>query len=249
MSEQVLIVTGAARGIGRAVARLAAERGYAVGVNYLNDAAAAGGVVREIEAAGGRALAAQADVAREDEVARLFETVDGELGPATALVNNAGLAGLVNRLDEAPSETIRRVVDTNLLGTIWCARAAVRRMSRRHGGPGGAIVNLSSGAATIGSPNEYVWYAASKGAVDSFTLGLAKEVAGEGIRVNAVAPGFVRTEIHAASGMPDRLETDAPRVPLGRAAAPEEIAETILWLLSDAASYVTGAILRAAGGR
>lgn len=247
--DPVMIVTGGGRGIGAATARLAAARGYGVCVNYRSDEAAAEGVRRGIEAAGGRALAVQADVALEAEVARLFETVDRELGPVTALVNNAGLAGRVDRLDEAPSATIETVIAVNLLGTIWCSRAAVRRMSTRHGGGGGAIVNLSSGAATIGSPNEYVWYAAAKGGVDSFTLGLAKEVAGEGIRVNAVAPGFVRTDIHAASGLPDRLERDALKVPLARAAEPEEIAEAILWLLSEAASYTTGTVLRVAGGR
>jgi NAD(P)-dependent dehydrogenase (short-subunit alcohol dehydrogenase family) len=244
-----LLVTGGGRGIGAAVARLGAARGYAVGVNYLRDAEAAEAVVAEIGQAGGQALALQADVAREEEVERLFAALDRELPPLTALVNNAGLAGQVSRVEDAPAETIRQVMELNVLGCIWCARAAVRRMARRHGGRGGAIVNISSGAATIGSPGEYVWYAASKGAVDSFTLGLAKENAGEGIRVNAVAPGFVRTEIHAASGMPDRLEKIAPTMPIGRAAEPEEIAEAVLWLLSDAASYTTGAILRVAGGR
>lgn len=244
-----MVVTGGSRGIGAATARLAAARGYGVCVNFLSDAAAAETVVRDIEQAGGRAVAEQADVACEEAVETLFETAECNLGPVTALVNNAGLAGRVNRLDEAPAETIRTVVAVNLLGTIWCSRAAVRRMSTRRGGSGGAIVNLSSGAATIGSPGEYVWYAAAKGAVDSFTLGLAKEVAGDGIRVNAVAPGFVETEIHAASGLPNRLAEEASKVPLGRAAAPQEMAEAILWLLSDAASYVTGTVLRAAGGR
>ena len=245
----IVIVTGGGRGIGAATARMAAARGYAVCVNYLGNAKAAEAVVRDIEKAGGRAIAVQADVASEAEVERLFAAVDRELGPLTALVNNAGLAGRIDRLDAAPGATIRQVIEVNLLGTIWCARAAVQRMSSRHGGRGGAIVNLSSGAASLGSPGNYVWYAASKGAVDSFTIGLAREVAREGIRVNGVAPGFVKTEIHADSGMPDRLETVAPTMPLGRAAEPEEIAETILWLLSDAASYTTGATLRVAGGR
>ena len=247
--SQVMIVTGGGRGIGAATARLAATRGYAVCVNYLGNAAAAEAVVRDIEGAGGRGIAVQADVAEEAEVARLFETVDRELGQLTALVNNAGIAGRIDRLDAAPSATIRQVIEVNLFGAIWCARAAVRRMSTLHGGRGGGIVNVSSGAASLGSPGNYVWYAAAKGAVDSLTIGLAKEVAREGIRVNGVAPGYVRTEIHADSGMPDRLETEAPTVPIGRAAEPEEIAETILWLLSDAASYTTGATLRVAGGR
>ena len=244
-----LLVTGASRGIGAAVARLGAAAGYSVCVNYRSDAAAADAVVRAIEEAGGRALAVQADVGGEAEVERLFATVDAELPPLTALVNNAAVCGHVSRLEEASSETLRAVMELNVLGLMWCCRAAVRRMARRYGGTGGAIVNLSSGAATIGSPGEYVWYAASKGAVDSLTLGLAKENAGEGIRVNAVAPGFVRTEIHAASGMPDRLETVAPAMPIGRAAEPEEIAEAVTWLLSDKASYTTGAVLRVAGGR
>lgn len=245
----VLIVTGGGRGIGAATARLGAARGYGVCVNYRTNAGAAAAVVAEIEAAGGRAIAVQGDVAREEEVIRLFEAVDKELGPVTALVNNAGFAGPISRLDSSDSGIIRAVVEVNFLGVIWCAREAVRRMSTRHGGSGGAIVNLTSGAATIGSPGEYIWYAAAKGAVNSFTLGLSKEVAGEGIRVNAVAPGFVKTQIHADSGMPDRIEKDAPNVPMGRAAEPEEIAEPVLWLLSEAASYTTGAILRVAGGR
>ena len=248
-ASQVMVVTGGGRGIGAATARLAGRRGFAVCVNYLGNAKTAEAVVRDIVADGGRAIAVQADVASETEVERLFEAVDRDLGPITALVNNAGLAGRIDRLDAAPGETIRQVIEVNVLGAIWCARAAVQRMSSRHGGRGGGIVNVSSGAATLGSPGNYVWYAASKGAVDSLTVGLAQEVAREGIRVNGVAPGFVKTEIHAASGMADRLETVAPSVPLGRAAEPEEIAETILWLLSPAASYTTGATLRVAGGR
>jgi len=244
-----LLVTGGGRGIGAAVARLGAAAGYAVCVNYRSDKAAAEAVAGAIEAAGGHALAVQADVAREEDVERLFTTLDAELPPLAALVNNAAVCGQVSRLEEASTETLRGVLDLNVLGVLWCCQAAVRRMARRYGGGGGAIVNLSSGAATIGSPGEYVWYAASKGAVDSLTLGLAKENAREGIRVNAVAPGFVRTEIHAASGMPDRLETVAPTMPIGRAAEPEEIAEAVIWLLGDKASYTTGAVLRVAGGR
>ncbi len=244
-----MIVTGGGRGIGAATARLGAQRGYGVCVNYLENAKAAQAVVREIEAAGGHAIAVQADVAEEDQVERLFEAVDRELGPVTALVNNAGTAGTVGRLDAVPGAVLRRVMAVNVLGVLWCARAAVRRMSTRHGGAGGAIVNVSSGAATIGSPGVYVWYAASKGAVDSLTLGLAKEVAQEGIRVNGVAPGVVETEIHAALGLPERARQMAPSLPIGRAGEPEEIAEAILWLLSEAASYTTGATLRVAGGR
>ena len=247
--SQVLIVTGASRGIGAATARLAARRGYATAVNYRSDRAGAEAVVAEIEAGGGRAVALRADVARHEEAARLFAEAEAALGPITALVNNAGVSGPIGRLDEVEPETVRAIVETNLLGTIWCAREAVRRMSTRNGGAGGAIVNLSSGAASIGSPGAYIWYAAAKGGVDSFTLGLAKEVAREGIRVNAVAPGFVKTTIHADSGMPRRLEEEAPNEPMGRAAEPEEIAEPILWLLSPAASFTTGAILRVAGGR
>ena len=247
--EQVLVVTGASRGIGAATARLAAARGYAVAVNYSRDRAGAEAVAAAIEAAGGRAAALKADVSDERQVEGLFATAEAALGPVTALVNNAGFTGPTGRLDATSADIIRRVIDVNVFGTIWCCREAVRRMSTRHGGTGGAIVNLSSGAASIGSPGLYVWYAGTKGAVDSFTLGLAKEVARDGIRVNAVAPGFVNTRIHADSGMPSRLEDEAPREPLGRAAEPEEIAEPILWLLSPAASFTTGAILRVAGGR
>lgn len=245
----IAIVTGGGRGIGAATARLLARRGYDVAIAYLSDMDSAAAVLSDIEATGRRGLAVQCDVGLESSVENLFAAVDAELGPVSALVNNAGFAGPIDRLEDTVSENIRRVVDTNFLGAVWCCRAAVRRMSARHGGKGGAIVNITSGAATIGSPNEYIWYAAAKAAVNTLTLGLAKEAARDGIRVNAVAPGFVRTEIHAASGMPDRIEKDAPLVPIGRPAEPEEIAETIAWLLSDASSYVVGEVLRAAGGR
>ena len=245
----VMIVTGGGRGIGAATARLAASRGYDVCVNYLGNAAAAEAVVRDIEGAGGRAIAVQANVAEEAEVERLFETVDRELGPVMALVNNAGIAGTVGRLDEVSGTVLRQVLEVNVLGTLLCARAAIRRMSTRHGGKGGAIVNISSGAATIGSPGTYVWYAASKGAIDSLTVGLANEVARKGIRVNGVAPGYTNTEIHTALGLGDRMEEVGPTIALGRAGEPGEIAQAILWLLSPAASYTTGATLRVAGGR
>jgi NAD(P)-dependent dehydrogenase (short-subunit alcohol dehydrogenase family) len=244
-----LLVTGGGRGIGAAVARLGAAAGYAVCVNYRSNAVAAEAVVAEIERAGGRALAVQADVAREDEVERLFHTVDAELPPLTALVNNAGITGRVGRLEDAPAQTVRDVMALNVLGLIWCCQAAVRRMATRHGGRGGAIVNISSGAATLGSPDTFVWYAASKGAVDSLTLGLALENARDGLRVNAVAPGLVRTTLHDDSGMPERLETLPPQTPMGRAGEPGEIAEAVLWLLSDKASFTNGAVLRVAGGR
>ena len=247
--SDVMLVTGGGRGIGAACARLAAARGYDVCVNYARDAAAAEQVVRDVEAAGRRALAVQADVAREEEVEALFETLDRELGPLTALINNAGLTGHFGRVDAVSGETLRQVVEVNVLGLMYCARAAVQRMSSRHGGAGGGIVNMTSGASTLGSPHTYVWYAASKGAVDSFTKGLALEVAREGIRVNAVAPGFIKTEIHASSGMPDRLDSTPDVVPMGYAAEPEAVADAVLWLLSDESAYVTGEVLRVAGGR
>ncbi|HUN48543.1 MAG TPA: SDR family oxidoreductase [Stellaceae bacterium] len=245
----VLLITGAGRGIGAATARLAAARGFDVAVNYARDAASAAAVAAEVERAGGRAAAIQADVAQEAEVARLFAEAEKRLGPIAGLVNNAGITGRASRLDAVETATLKAVFDLDILGAFLCAREAVKRMSTAHGGKGGAIVNVSSGAATLGSPGEWIWYAAAKAALDTLTLGLSKEVAKEGIRVNAVAPGFVETELHESSGITDRLGKLLPGIPMGRAASAEEIAETILFLLSDAASYVTGAVLRVAGGR
>jgi len=248
-SDRILLVTGGSRGIGAATCRLAARQGYVVAVNYHRNIAAASAVVAGIQREGGRALAVQGDVAREDEIVRVFATIDEQLGRLTHLVNNAGITGLAGRIDGVDSATLRSVLDLNAYGAFLCAREAVRRISTKHGGRGGAIVSLSSAAATLGSPGEFVWYAASKAAVDAMTLGLAREVAAEGIRVNAVAPGLIDTDIHDDAGIPGRLARLAPSVPLARAATPEEVAETILFLLSDAASYVTGAVLRVAGGR
>ena len=247
--DRVAVITGASRGIGAATAILASRRGYAVCVNYLRNEAAANEVVGAIVGGGGRAIAVGADVSREGDVVRLFETVDWELGTVTALVNNAGILEKQMRVDDMDAERIRRVFDTNVVGAFLCAREAVRRMSTNRGGKGGAIVNVSSGAARWGSPDEYVDYASSKGAVDTMTIGLAKEVAGEGIRVNAVRPGLVITDIHAAGGEPGRVERLKSSVPLGRGGQPGEVAAAILWLLSDEASFTTGAIVDVSGGR
>jgi len=246
---KVLIVTGASRGIGAATARMAGARGYDVAVNYMRDDAGAAAVVGDIKAAGRRAVAVQGDMGSDDDVARLFETVDRELGVLSGLVNNAGIIQPASRLDDMDMADLRRLLEVNVVGCFLCARAAVRRMSTAHGGAGGAIVNVSSRAAGLGSPNEFIGYAASKGAVDSLSIGLSKEVAAEGIRVNIVSPGLIETEIHAAAGIPERLAKLAPGNPMPRAGMPEEVAEAILWLLSDAASYVTGANIFVSGGR
>ena len=243
--SKILLITGAGRGIGAATARLAAARGYDVAVNYLRDEKAANDVVRAVKAAGQRAVAIQGDVAIEADVARTFATIDKELGRLTHLVYNAGSTGGNSRLEAADTAMIRSVIELNVLGALMCAKAAIPRMSAKHGGQGGAIVMLSSVAATLGSAGEYVWYAASKGAVDSMTIGLARELAGDGIRVNAVAPGIIATDIHP----PGRLERLAPLTPIGRAGTPDEIAESVLFLLSDASSYTTGTVLRVSGGR
>jgi NAD(P)-dependent dehydrogenase (short-subunit alcohol dehydrogenase family) len=247
--KRVAIITGASRGIGAATAILAGSRGYAVCVNYLRNPDSAREIVAAIKAAGGQAIAVGADVAVEADVVRLFQTVDRELGPVTALVNNAGILEKQMRVEAMDAERIRRVLDTNVVGAFICAREAVRRMSTKHGGKGGAIVNVSSGAARLGSPDEYVDYAASKGAVDTLTIGLAKEVAAEGIRVNGVRPGLIMTDIHAAGGEPGRVARMKSSVPLGRGGMPEEVATAILWLLSDEASFTTGASIDVCGGR
>jgi NAD(P)-dependent dehydrogenase (short-subunit alcohol dehydrogenase family) len=246
---QVLLVTGGGRGIGAATALLGARQGFAVAVNYTANAPAADEVVRQIRAGGGTAFSVQADVAREDRVMAMFEKVDAELGRITALVNNAGVVDATARVDEMSFARLRRMFDVNVIGSFLCAREAVRRMSTRHGGNGGAIVNVSSAAARLGSPGQYVDYAAAKGAIDAFTLGLAKEVAAEGIRVNAVRPGLIDTGIHASGGLPDRVRQLAHEVPMQRGGTPAEVAEAIVWLLSPAASYTTMSLLDVSGGR
>ena len=244
-----VLVTGASRGIGAATALLAARKGYAVAVNYAANAQAADDVVRRIRAEGGTAIAVQADVAQEEHVLALFAAIDAQLGRLTALVNNAGVVDVSARLDEMSVARLKRMFDINVIGSLVCAREAVRRMSPRHGGSGGAIVNVSSAASRLGSPGQYVDYAAAKGAIDAFTLGLAKEVAGEGIRVNAVRPGLIETEIHASGGIPDRVNQLAHLVPMQRGGTAEEVAEAIVWLLSPQASYTTMSLIEVSGGR
>src|SRR5580704_10657263 len=244
-----LIVTGASRGIGAAIAMLAASRGFSVAVNFATGEADAKTVVQQIVSAGGQASAIQADVAREEDIVRLFAGAARRLGPIKALVNNAAITGGFSRVESLTASTLARVMAVNVTGAILCAREAVRRMSTRRGGTGGAIVNISSRAAEIGSAGEWVHYAASKGAIDSFTIGLAREVATEGIRVNAVAPGLIDTGLHAANGDPNRLNRLIPSIPMQRPGTPNEVAETVLWLLSPGASYMTGAILPVGGGR
>ena len=245
----VVLITGGSRGIGAATALLAAQRGYDVAVNFTRDEAAAEAVVAGVRSAGRRAFAVRADVGVEAEVVAMFNAVDRELGPLRGLVNNAGIVDVAQRVDQMSAERLTRMMQINIVGSIVCAREALRRMSTRHGGAGGAIVNLSSAAAKLGAPGQYVDYAASKGAIDTFTLGLAREVAAEGVRVNAVRPGIIETEIHASGGEPDRAAQMAPLVPMKRAGSADECAAAIVWLLSAEASYTTGAVLDVTGGR
>ena len=246
---KVVLITGGSRGIGAATALLAARHGYAVAVNYTAHSLAADEVVRLIRADGGQAITVQGDVAREADVLAMFEKVDAKFGRLGALVNNAGVVDQTSRVDAMPLERLQRMFAVNVFGSFLCAREAVKRMSTRYGGSGGAIVNVSSAAARLGSPGQYVDYAAAKGAIDTFTIGLAKEVAAEGIRVNAVRPGIIETEIHASGGLPNRVRDVAPQVPMQRAGTAHEVAQSIVWLLGDDAGYCTGALLDVAGGR
>jgi NAD(P)-dependent dehydrogenase (short-subunit alcohol dehydrogenase family) len=245
----VVLITGGSRGIGAATARLAAQAGYDVVINYVSSRAAALNLVAELQSVTGRALAVRADVGHETDVLELFSNIDDEFGRLDALVNNAGVLEQQMRLEAMSAERMQRIFSTNVIGSMLCAREAVRRMSTARGGSGGAIVNVSSMAARLGSPNEYVDYAASKGAIDTLTVGLAKEVGSEGIRVNAVRPGLIDTDMHAAGGEPNRIDRLKAGVPLQRGGTPQEVAQAILWLLSPAASYVTGALIDVSGGR
>jgi short-subunit dehydrogenase len=249
MNAPVMLITGGSRGIGAATALSAAQAGYAVAVNYQSNSLAADEVVRSIRESGGQAIALQADVSREDDVMAMFGRIDAKWGPLAALVNNAGVVDVSSRVDGMSVARLSRMLNTHVLGSFVCAREAVLRMSTRHGGSGGAIVNLSSAASKLGSPGQYVDYAACKGAIDTFTIGLAKEVAAEGIRVNAVRPGIIETDIHASGGEPDRAQRLAPQVPMQRPGSAQEVANAILWLLSPQASYCTGALLDVGGGR
>ena len=245
----IVLITGASRGIGAATALLAAQRGYAVAVNFTRNSLAADEVVRQIRAAGGNAITVQADLSVESQVMAMFEKVDAKLGPLSALVNNAGVVDVACRVDAMDVARLKHMFGTNVLGSFVCAREAVRRMSTRHGGAGGTIVNVSSVAARLGGSGQYVDYAASKGAIDTFTVGLAREVAQEGIRVNGVRPGIIDTEIHASGGQPDRARLSAPMVPMQRPGSALEVARSIVWLLSEESSYTTGSMLDVAGGR
>lgn len=247
--DNVIIITGAGRGIGAATALAAARAGYRICINYLADDASAHRVLEQVRALGAEAITVRADVSVEDEIIQLFQRVDKELGRVTALVNNAGTIGHQSRVEEMSEFRLLKLMKTNVVGPMLCARHALQRMSTRHGGPGGAIVNVSSVAAWLGSPNEYVDYAASKGALDTFTLGLAKEVAGEGVRVNGVRPGYIFTDFHALSGDAERVRKLEPGIPMGRGGQAAEVAEAILWLLSDKASYTTGSFIDLGGGR
>jgi len=247
--NKVLLITGGSRGIGAATALLASKEGYAVAVNYRANSLAADEVVRQIQANGGKAMAVQADVAIEADIMAMFETVDLKFGPLSALVNNAGVVDAASRVDAMSGERLKRMFDINVIGSMICAREAVRRMSTKHGGKGGAIVNVSSIAASLGAAGQYVDYAASKGAIDTFTVGLGRELAAEGIRVNAVRPGVIDTEIHASGGQPDRAKTLASVLPMQRPGTAQEVAQAIVWLLSEQASYTTSSLLDISGGR